>query len=220
MKLDFIYDTICPWCFIGKRRLDRSLASRPQYNVEINWWPYLLNRNMPQSGIARDKYMNWKFGGPDGASRVYGNIAEVARADGLDLNLSAIQVTPNSVNSHRLVMAAREAGMGDQAVELLFNAYFLEGRNIGDTQVLAEIGEQLGLNQKDLIDYLMGSRDVDLVHDYDTRAHRMRVEGVPTIQLNSRFVIFGAQESVVFDRLLDLAAVEETVSNSLQFSFA
>ncbi|MBT6096706.1 MAG: DsbA family oxidoreductase [Rhodospirillaceae bacterium] len=207
MDIQVIYDTICPWCFIGKRRLEKALALRPDISVSYQWRPFLLNREMPPEGIDRTAYLIRKFGSEARVRRIYGTIAETGQSVDIDFAFDRIHRTPNSVDSHRLVMLAVREGLADAVVERLFVEYFLFGRDIGARDVLLEIAESVGLDREGIDAYLDGNTNTEAVYDENTRAHRMGVNGVPAFVFNGRMVIAGAQEPQVLARMLDAALV-------------
>ena len=137
MRIDVVSDVICPWCYIGKRRLSAALQQRPEVEAEILWHPFQLNPDMPPEGMPRERYIAAKFGGGQHASRIYQNVTEVGEAVGIPFHFERIRVTPNTRDAHRLIRRATQSGDADPIVEALFNAYFIEGRNIGDRTTLA-----------------------------------------------------------------------------------
>ena len=205
MEIQVIFDTICPWCFIGKRRLERALELRPEIKAEFYWRPFLLNREMPPEGIDRTAYLIRKFGSQARVQRIYGTIAETGQSVDIEFAFDRIHRTPNSVDSHRLVMFAGHHGKGDEIVERLFVEYFLHGRDTGAREVLLEIAGDAGLNTTAVDSYLDSEDDIETVYDENTRAHRMGVNGVPAFVFNGRMVIAGAQEPQVLARMLDAA---------------
>ncbi len=212
MEIDIIFDTVCPWCYIGKKRLEKALASRPGIEVRSNWKPFLLNPEMPPQGIDRTAYLIKKFGSEARIKHIYGTIGEVGQSVEIDFAFERIGKTPNSVDSHRLVRFAGRQGLSDEAVEVLFVEFFLNGRDIGDTGVLVEIGGALGLDERSLGAYLKSDEDVRLIHDQNVEAHRLGVNGVPAFAFNDKFVISGAQEPQVLARMLDAAQATENVA--------
>ena len=130
MIIEIVSDSVCPWCFIGKRRLERALAERPQAELQIGWRPFQLNPDMPPGGMDRKAYLERKFGGVEGARRSYAPIREAGAGEGIDFAFDRMERTPNTVNSHRLIHRAAEAGRQDAVVEAVFRAYFLDGGDI------------------------------------------------------------------------------------------
>ncbi|MEK9754151.1 MAG: DsbA family oxidoreductase [Rhodospirillaceae bacterium] len=207
VDVQVIFDTICPWCFIGKRRLEMALAIRPEIEARLRWRPFLLNREMPPEGIDRTAYLICKFGSEARVRRIYGTIAETGQSVDIDFAFDRIDRTPNSVDSHRLVRFAERGGKAGDVVERLFVNFFLGGRDIGSRKVLLDIAEETGLDGATVARYLEADDDIDFVYDENNRAHRMGVNGVPAFVFNDRMVIAGAQETQVLARMLDAAAV-------------
>src|SRR6202521_261762 len=144
MRIDIVSDVICPWCFIGKRRLGEALKQRPEVAAEIFWHPFQLNPDMPPEGMLRERYIAAKFGGAQHAGRIYQNVTEVGATVGIPFHFERIRVTPNTRDAHRLIRRANDSGDAEPLVEALFNAYFIDGRDIGDRSILADIAEQAG----------------------------------------------------------------------------
>lgn len=170
MEIQVVFDTICPWCFIGKRRMERALALRPGIEARFQWRPFLLNREMPPEGIDRTAYLVRKFGSEARVRRIYGTIAETGQSVDIDFAFERIHRTPNSVDGHRLVMLAAREGAADAVVERLFVEYFLHGRDTGARDVLMEIGTGYGLDAGAVERHLDSDADVDAVYEIG-RAH-------------------------------------------------
>ena len=203
-----MHDLVCPWCFLGVRRLMRTLRRRPDLLFDLTWRPFLLNPDMPRAGMARADYVVRKFGGEDRARRLYASIAEIGRAEGVAFRFDRIRRTPSSVDAHRLVRFATRFGRADAMVEALFSAHFTDGRDIGDLTVLAAVAAACGLDWPTARRFLPSDEDVDAVHADNLRAHRLGINGVPCFVIAGRHAIAGAQEPEVIERLLDVAAVE------------
>ena len=203
-----MHDLVCPWCFLGVRRLMRTLRRRPDLLYEITWRPFLLNPDMPRAGMARPDYVVRKFGGEDRARRLYASISDIGRAEGVLFRFDRIRRTPSSVDAHRLVRYAARVGRADATVEALFSAHFTDGLDIGDVAALVAIGQSCGLSGPAVRRFLLGEEDVDAVHADNLRAHRLGINGVPCFVISGRHAIAGAQEPEVIERLLDVAAVE------------
>ena len=146
IKLDIISDPICPWCYIGKTLLDQALAERPDHPFEIAWHPFQLNPDMPADGMDRKEYLETKFGGKDGAIRAYAPVLERAEAAGLTIDFAAIPRTPNTLDAHRLIHWAGIEGRQMPVAMALFRAFFEEGRDIGDADVLSDIADSAGMD--------------------------------------------------------------------------
>lgn len=194
IKLDIISDVICPWCYIGKAHLDRALEANPDHPFTIEWHPFQLNPTMPEDGMDRREYLEHKFGGKEGAIRVYGQIAEAAVAAGLDIDFGAIQRTPNTINAHRLIHWAGLEGRQTAVVSKLFKAYFKEGRDIGDTEVLLDIAEAAEMDRDMVARLLATDQDVEDIRARDANARERGVSGVPTHIVANQHVLPGAQQ--------------------------
>jgi predicted DsbA family dithiol-disulfide isomerase len=207
MHLDIFSDTICPWCYVGKRRLARALAARPQPKLAVRWRAFQLNPGMPAEGMIRERYIDAKFGSPERAKRIYEAVSAVGASEGISFNFEAIKRTPNTILSHRLLRKASKEGLQDPLLEAMFQAYFVDGRDIGTARVLAEIGESVGLEKAGA--YLASDDGGEEVRAEDSLARRQGINGVPCFIFNYRFLLSGAQEPESFFQLFDLAREEE-----------
>jgi predicted DsbA family dithiol-disulfide isomerase len=208
LSLEVVIDLVCPWCYIGTRRLRRTLRRRPDLAVAITWRPFLLNPDMPRAGLSRSEYILRKFGGEERARRLHASIATLGRGEGIAFHFERIRRTPSSIDAHRLVRFAAASGRADAAVEALFAAHFTDGHDIGDPSVLAAIAAALGLDPARLRRLLASDADVDVIQAENLRAHRIGINGVPCFVVAGRHAIAGAQEPEVLERLLDVAAAE------------
>lgn len=205
MRIDVYSDTICPWCFIGKRRLERAMSMRPDVSVEVHWRPFQLNPHMPKGGMDRQHYLSTKFGGEARANQVYAMIGETGRGEGIAFRFDRILRTPNSLDTHRLVHLAAAGGRQEAVVEALFRAYFVEGVDIGEIATLVDVGVRSGLDADAVASYLGSNDDVSEILGEDLRARRMGIDGVPCFIIDGRYAITGAQEPEAFYPLFDLA---------------
>lgn len=208
LPAELVFDLVCPWCFIGLRRLDRALARRPDVRLDLVFRPFLLNPEMPRTGLPRGEYVMRKFGGEERARRLHAAIAEVGRAEGLALRFDLIARTPASQDAHRLVRLAARHDLAREAVDALFAAFFLEGRDIGEAETLVALGAALGLAAPLVRRFLAGTDEADAVAAENLRAHRNGINGVPCLVLGGRHAISGAQEPEVITRLLDVALLD------------
>ncbi|MEM1301009.1 MAG: DsbA family oxidoreductase [Pseudomonadota bacterium] len=193
IKLDILSDPICPWCYIGKTQLDRALQQIPDHPFEIEWHPFQLNPDMPADGMDRREYLEGKFGGKEGAVQVYGGIQRHFEQIDLAADLGAIKRTPNTINAHRLIhWAGIEARQGP-VVDALFKAYFVDGRDIGDTDTLADLADSAGLDAAIVRKLLATQEDVQMVRDRDAHSREMGVNSVPTFIVANQHAVPGAQ---------------------------
>lgn len=203
VKLDIMSDPICPWCYIGKTNLDRALAQRPDHPFLITWHPFQLNPDMPKDGMDRRAYLEAKFGGKEGAVRAYAPVVEHAEKAGLKISFEAIEKTPNTLDAHRLIHWAGIEGMQTAVVDALFNAYFVEGRDIGDTDVLADIADSSGMDASVVLRLLSTDEDRAEIVERDAAARGMGVTSVPTFIVASQHAVPGAQPTELWLRVLD-----------------
>ena len=209
VRIDLFSDVICPWCFIGKRRLEKAIAARPDQSVEIQWRAFQLNPDMPRDGMLRQHYVEAKFGGTDRAQQIYANIAEAGRTVGLDFAFEKIQRTPNTVKAHRLIYWATQQDLADPLVEALFRAYFFDGRDIGSIDVLSEVAAEGGLDGAAARQYLASEDGQNEVAAETRYAYENGITGVPCFIFNRRYAVAGAQEPEAFFPLFDLEPDEQ-----------
>ena len=205
MHIEIVSDVICPWCFIGKRRLERALALRPDLTARLSWRSFQLNPEMPVEGISRELYVSAKFGSARAAERLHAAVAAAGRGVGIDFAFDQIRRVPNTLRAHRLIWLAGEQGCADRVVEALFAAYFLRGLDIGDIEVLAATAAGTGLNQQEVRRYLTGAAGAAAVRAEEQRARRLGVHAVPFFILDRGYAISGAQEPEMFLPLFDMA---------------
>ncbi len=203
IKLDILSDPICPWCFIGKARLDAALAARPDHPFAIEYHPFQLNPDMPAEGMERRAYLEAKFGGKAQAAEVYARIEEAAAESGLEIDWGRIARTPNTLDAHRLIHWAGIEGRQIAVVSALFRAYFLEGRDIGDREVLADIADGAELDAAAIRRLLDGEADAEHVAGRDAHARERGVTGVPTHIIAEQHVVPGAQPTELWLQLVD-----------------
>ena len=211
MQIDVISDTVCPWCFIGKRRLMRAMEQRPHIAFDVKWRPYRLDPTVPKGGMDRQAYMRAKFGDdPMKIVEMHKLIAAEGARDGIEFDFAAITRRPDTLDSHRLVRWAEAAGVQDEVVERLFIAYFENGEDIGDIRVLADIADLCGMDGVEIAELLEGDTDRAMVEREDQIAHEMGVTGVPAMIFGGKLAVAGAREpemlAVVIDRVAAMAA--------------
>ncbi|WP_439579478.1 DsbA family oxidoreductase [Elioraea sp.] len=209
LAVEVVFDLVCPWCWIGLRRLTRTLALRPDLAADLTFQPFLLNPDMPARGIAHADYIQRKFGGEDRARRLHAAIAEVGRAEGLAFRFERILRTPATVDAHRLVRFAARDGRAAETVEALFTAHFAEARDIGDRVTLVQVAIETGLDAHGAAGFLASGEDTETVLVENLRSHRLGINGVPCFVVAGKHAIAGAQEPEVLERLLDVAMMEQ-----------
>jgi predicted DsbA family dithiol-disulfide isomerase len=195
LTIDVISDVICPWCLIGKRRLERALGNRP---AVVRWHPFQLNPDMPREGIDRKSYRIWKFGSWERSQELDAQVAAAGRGEGIAFNFDKMARTPNTLDAHRVIWLAGERGVQDAVVEALFLAYFTEGRDLSDRLTLAEIAAEAGLDRVEVDGLLAGDGGLDIVRSGEEQARRLGVSGVPFFVVNGRVALSGAQPPELF----------------------
>ncbi|MBY6115713.1 DsbA family oxidoreductase [Mameliella alba] len=203
IQLDIFSDPICPWCYIGKAYLDRALEANPDHPFQIRWLPFMLNPDMPAAGMDRREYLETKFGGKDGAVRAYLPVEEHAQKAGLSMNLDKITKTPNTIDAHRLIHWAGIEGRQTPIVSSLFRAYFIEGRDIGDAEVLADVADGCGLDASLVLRLLASQEDRREIVERDAAARGMGVNSVPTFIVAGKHAVPGAQPPELWSRVIE-----------------
>ncbi len=201
-KLDIISDPICPWCYIGKTKLDRALEANPDHDLIIEWHPFQLNPDMPPEGMDRREYLELKFGGQQQAVDVYLQVENAAKEAGLQLDFAGIKRTPSTLDAHRLIHWAAIEGLQNAVVDRLFKAYFKEGRDISDHSVLVRIASAAGLDGEMLRTLLQGDSDRDDIAARDKDARVKGVSGVPCFVIGNQYVVQGAQQTETWDKVI------------------
>ncbi|OIQ32057.1 MAG: polyketide biosynthesis protein [Alphaproteobacteria bacterium MedPE-SWcel] len=202
VKLDILSDPICPWCYIGKTLLDRALAEESDLPFVVEWHPFQLNPDMPAAGMDRRSYLESKFGGKDNAVRVYAQIAEHAEKSGVPIDFEAMKRTPNTTDAHRLIHWAGLEAKQSPVVDALFQAYFVEGKDIGDHAVLADVADQAGMDRAVVQRLLSGDSDRQDIQDRDAHSRKMGVTSVPTFIVANQHVIPGAQPPELWTQII------------------
>ena len=211
MLIDIFSDLVCPWCYIGVNRLTLAIKERPRLRAQRFWHPFLLSPNLPVAGIDSGLYLTIRFGSRERARKILAIAEETAERDGLPLHLDRIARTPNTLAAHRLVLLGESSGKGEQLIQRLFTAHFVDGIDIGDRDALLELATTAGL----VPDQAKACLDSDGRQDISrfqavVHSDQLDLHAVPCFVFERRFVLAGAQEPVAFLPLLDLAAGGET----------
>jgi predicted DsbA family dithiol-disulfide isomerase len=202
LTIDVISDVICPWCFIGKRRLEKALGDRP---ARVRWHPFQLNPDMPREGIDRESYRIQKFGSWERSRELDDQLEAAGRRDGIAFNFDRMARTPNTMDAHRIIGLAEERGVQDAVVEALFLAYFTDGKDLSDRATLAAIAAGAGLDRVEVDELLTSDKGLDLVRDGDQKARGLGVSGVPFFVVNGQVALSGAQPPELFRRAFEQA---------------
>lgn len=202
-----IADVMCPWCFVGKRRLERTLERLPHINAVVTWWPFLLDPTIPPEGVDRGEYLRKKFGSADGGE-MYLALREVGREDGIEFAFDAIERSPNTVDAHRLIYWADNPQTQDAVVERLFQLYFLEGADISDAEVLAGAAADAGMDAESVREKLADDRDRDTILKMVEEMQKAGVNAVPAFVLGGKRAVVGAQPVDLLQQQIELAEEE------------
>jgi predicted DsbA family dithiol-disulfide isomerase len=200
MIIKVFADTICGWCFIGQTKLNRALKNFPGTKFKIEHVPFQLNPDMPKKGMERDQYLKIKFGGKEFAQPMYDRMAEEANKEGLNFNLNKIKKTPNTVLSHLLIKLAELTNVQNQLKEKIYQAYFIDGLDIGEKEVLIKIGKDFGIKE-DVINNFFNPDNVEKVNSYIGVAKEKEINGVPFFEIG-KDVVSGAQSSANLESLI------------------
>ena len=215
VRIDVFSDTICPWCWIGKRRLERTLEARPDLDAEMVWHAFQLNPTMPAEGMGRKAYLEAKFGGVHNAREVYGRVIAEGAREALPFDFGAIPRTPNTLESHRLVRWSAGQPLGQTPmVEALFDAYFAKGRDVGDVEVLAKVAAEAGYDESGARELLAGDEGRADVTREDMRARNAGITGVPCFILDGKVAVPGAVEPDVFLRVFEEHRIGAAVADA------
>jgi predicted DsbA family dithiol-disulfide isomerase len=192
LPVDVVSDVVCPWCFIGKRRLEQAIALA-DLPVVVRWRPFQLDATIPPGGKTRRDYLEQKFGSLERVGKMHEHIVKLGSELGIPFAFERIEISPNTLDAHRLIRWAEESNAQEAVVEALFRAYFIDGRNIGDRDVLADIAASAGLDRQAIRDRIASDDDRAEVQADIVGAQRIGVSGVPTFILANRYGLVGAQ---------------------------
>jgi predicted DsbA family dithiol-disulfide isomerase len=199
ISIDVVSDVVCPWCFIGKRHLDKALAQwraeHPDSMVTVSWHPFFLNPDTPDAGEPYRPFLEKKFGGPQGLAEIWQRVREAGRPAGIEFAFEKIELRANTLTAHRLIHWAQkaDAGKATNLIEALFAAQFLDGRHIGDRAILAGIAAGCGYDAAAVKAYLDSDEDADTVREDADQSRRMGINGVPFFVFNQKLAASGAQ---------------------------
>ncbi|KQY14354.1 DsbA family oxidoreductase [Rhizobium sp. Root482] len=213
VNIDVVSDVVCPWCYLGKARLDQAVASLAgEVHVTVNWRPYQLNPDLPPEGVDHKAHLAAKLGGQAAVERAHDMLTRLGQEDGVAFDFDAVTISPNTLDAHRLIRWALTEGAEtqDKATALLFKANFEEGRNIGDHAVLLDIAEAAGLARTVITALLASDADKEAVREEIETARGMGVTGVPCFIIDGKYAVMGAQSvDVLTDALRDIARMKD-----------
>jgi predicted DsbA family dithiol-disulfide isomerase len=208
VAIDVFADVVCPWCYIGERRLERALAQRTGVPTTRRWRPFQLQPHMPSDGVAWSDFVRTKFGGPERARSIFDRVTAVGASVGATFDFDRVANAPNTADAHRLILLAAERGDEWPVVNRLFRAHFAEGRDIGDAATLAELAGSIGLDPAHVRRYLASDRNRDAVVQSQRTAEGLGVTGVPFFVFRGRYGVSGAQPEDVLTRAIDLVSTD------------
>ncbi len=216
LQIDVVSDVMCPWCYIGKRRLEAAVAATDTA-LDIRWRPFQLDPTLPPGGKDREAYLAEKFGSIERARELYENIRQAGDAEAIPFAFKKIAVSPNTLDAHRLIRWAGgiDAAMQDRVVEALFKAYFIDGENIGDHRTLARIAGEAGMDADLVAELLPGDADRQLVMKEIAQAQAMGVTGVPTFIVANKYALVGAQPAAQLAEAFRAVAAQQNANDNV-----
>ncbi|RAI00611.1 disulfide bond formation protein DsbA [Acuticoccus sediminis] len=209
IHIDVVSDVMCPWCFIGKRRLEKALESLDDVTVRVVWRPYQLDPTLPSEGKDRQQYLTEKFGGPERADEIYARVRAAGEEEDIPFAFEKITRSPNTLNAHRLIRWAGIEGKQDALVERLFNLYFIEGANLADPAVLVTAAADAGLDSSMVGRLLATDADLAETEAEIVHAQAIGVQGVPCFILENKYAVSGAQPADVLASAIRQVAAEK-----------
>jgi len=212
LQIDVVSDVVCPWCFIGKRRLEKALALKPDIAVEVRFHPYFLNPWVPREGMSREQYLTTKFGSVDRYADIAKRVAAAAAAEGLTYAVDKMKRQPNTLDCHRLILWAQASRRGAEMKQRLMDLYFTDGADLSDREVLLQAAADCGLDPDKTRAMLASDADVDRVATAANAAKDAGISGVPTFILGGVAAVSGAQDPQVLAN-----AIEQVANNREQF---
>jgi predicted DsbA family dithiol-disulfide isomerase len=211
LSIDVVSDVVCPWCFLGAKRLEAAVAEARDVEVHVRWRPFQLDPTIPPEGKDRKEYMRAKFGEGDRLKEVHANLVSLGAAEGIAFDFDAIEVSPNTLDAHRVIRWAGSAGedVQNRLVEQLFSRYFERGENTGDRGVLIEAARVTGMDAAVVETLLPTDADIEAVRAEIATASRMGISGVPCFLLEGKYAVMGAQDTAVLaDAIRQIAAAK------------
>ena len=206
--LDVVSDVVCPWCYIGKKRIEDALALVPEVPVQVNWRPFFLNPWVPREGISRDEYLTKKFGSVDAYKNIAGRVGDAARAEGLDYNSQLVKRQPNTIDCHRLIHWAGTIGKSAEMKQRLMELYFRDGGDLTDIEVLVKAASEIGLDADEMRTRLATDDDVARISEWAEEAAAKGISGVPTFVFAQTYAVSGAQDADKLARAIRQVSAE------------
>ena len=208
VSIDIFSDVVCPWCYIGKRNLEKALkiitSNRDDLNISVNWRAFQLNPALPMGGVSRQEYTTSKFGGRENAKAIYDRVRLAAEQVGLTLHFDDIIVQPNSTKMHELIYASKETALTDDLIEALFKAFFIDGKDLSKKENIGQIAREVGMSDEVIHAAIESDNYADQVSDDLEESQRIGIHGVPFYVLNNEIGLSGAQPpEIIAKTILD-----------------
>jgi predicted DsbA family dithiol-disulfide isomerase len=216
LTIDVVSDVVCPWCYIGKRRLEKAIGLTPDTPVQVRWHPYFLNPWVPREGISREQYLTTKFGSVDRYKDIAKRVAAAAADEGLTYALDKIARQPNTLDCHRLILWAGDTGNSARMKQRLMDLYFAEGADLSDREVLVRAAVDCGLDGETVRHLLAGDTDVALVEQAANQAKEAGIDGVPCFIFGGAFAVSGAQAPEYLADAIKRAATQRSTSPEIR----
>ena len=208
LKIDIVSDVVCPWCYIGKKRIEDALALASDVPVEVHWRPFFLNNWVPREGISRDEYLTAKFGSPEAYKGIAGRVVAAAGEEGLSYHPELVKRQPNTIDCHRLIHWAEAIGKAADMKQRLMELYFRDGGDLTDVNTLVAAAADVGLDADDVRRRLASDEDVDLISGQAQEASDKGISGVPTFVFAQKYAVSGAQAADLLARAIRQVSAE------------
>ena len=218
VSIDIFSDVVCPWCYIGKRNLEKALkiieSNRDDLNISVNWRAFQLNPALPMGGVSRQEYTASKFGGKENAKAIYDRVLLAAEQVGLTLHFDDITVQPNSTKMHELIYASKETALTDDLIEALFKAFFIDGRDLSRKENIRQIARDVGMSDEVIHDAVENDNYAGQVSEDLKESQRLGISGVPFYVINAEIGLSGAQPSeIIAKTILDTLPRADSSAN-------
>ena len=208
LKIDIVSDVVCPWCYIGKKRIEDALKLAADVPVDVDWRPFFLNPWVPREGISRDEYLTAKFGSPEAYKGIAGRVVAAAGEEGLSYHPERVKRQPNTIDCHRLIHWADAQGKAAEMKQRLMELYFRDGGDLTDVNVLVQAAADVGLDADDVRRRLATDEDVALISDWAQEASDKGISGVPTYVFAQKYAVSGAQPAELLARAIRQVSAE------------
>lgn len=211
LNIDIYSDVICPWCFVGKHRLERALTVvKDRFEARVSWHPFELNPDMPKEGLDRKEYRSAKFGSWEKSLTLDEQVKAAGASEGIIFRHDLMKKTPNTFEAHKLILLARREGVQEKIVDAVFNGYFVEGKDVGSRETLIEIATAAGMDAEKVKTFLESEESTNAVNEAERKGRELRINGVPNFIINNRVSFSGAQSVETFIKAFEKATNSAT----------